>query len=198
MPNLGDYNPYQNMDSWYGVPDYGGAYNSYMSMQQQHLSLGRLVSMVREIQDGMGRQPLGNNAVNVSAPTQMEIPAQIAASIMNTQNRLLSMPRQRWAESGGYNLPDTAHDPNAPADNVQRTGFGGSGGGTGGGFGTGGSFGPTYSAPQLGSYNPGGGSQQSGGTALPKTGTLSGPQGGTGLNALYKPSMGGLTNLFKY
>jgi hypothetical protein len=118
MMNLNNYNPYQNMDSWYGVPDYGGAYNSYMSMQQQPLSLGRLVSMVREIQDGMGRQPLGNNAVNVSAPTQMEIPAQIAASIMNTQNRLLSMPRQRWAESGGYNLPDTAHDPNAPADNV--------------------------------------------------------------------------------
>lgn len=99
MVTLGNYNPYQDLDSWYGVPDYGGAYNSYMGVQQQQLPLSRLISMVQEIQNGMGRRPMGNGAMSVSMPTTAQIPAQIANSLMSQQQRLLSTPRQRWAQS---------------------------------------------------------------------------------------------------
>jgi hypothetical protein len=133
MTTYGNYNPYGELDSWYGTPNYGSAYNSYLGGQMQPLPLSRLVSMVNEIQQGMNRQPLGNQSVNMSTPTQMEMPAQIAANIMNTQNRLLSLPRQRMEQSGSnelqYDLTPPANTPAASMPTANRT-TGGTSGGT--------------------------------------------------------------------
>lgn len=131
MINYNNYNPYENMESWYGVPDYGGAYNSYLGAQQQPLSLGRIVSMVRDLQNSQMRQPIGNQSLNISPPTQAQIPSQIAASIMNTGNRLLSQPRQQLAQSGFNQMPEENLQPNTPADNQMP---GGGGGATPGNF----------------------------------------------------------------
>jgi len=122
MINYNNYNPYQSMESWYGVPDYGGAYNSYLGSQAQPLSLGRIVSMVRDLQNSQMRQPIGNQSFSVSPITQAQIPAQIAASVMNTGNRLLSQPRQQVARSGFNQLPEENLQPNAPADNQMPQG----------------------------------------------------------------------------
>ena len=153
MVTLGNYNPYQDLDSWYGVPDYGGAYNSYMGVQQQQLPLSRLISMVQEIQNGMNRRPMGNGAMSVSMPTTAQIPAQIANSLMTQQRRLLSMPRQRWSESGYQPDPNGITPPPATGPGGGSATPGGlkPGGSAGGGSGI--SGGSNYTpAPNLKTY----------------------------------------------
>ncbi len=121
MPD--SYGNYQELDGWYGVPNYGSGYSSYLGAQAQPLSMDRIVSMVREIQQGMNRQPMGNQAVSVSPVSQMQLPGQIAANIMNTQNRLLSMPRQRWSASGANEMDanNVNHVPSQPAATAPGT-----------------------------------------------------------------------------
>lgn len=181
------YNPYGNMQSWYGVPDYRGNYTSYMVSQNQPLTMNRIMSMVRDIQQGQAPQ-LGNQAVSMSQPTLSQIPSQVAQSIFDPSNRLLSMPRMRWEQRGGMDIQQpyeqSGMQPGSGIPAYQPTGSGipayqpasdGSGGGSGsgrdsGGGGlnysdarTGGSVGlPTYSSPS-------GGTPPSGKTTYPNT-----------------------------
>ncbi len=163
-------NPYDNygkLDGWYGVPNYGGSYNSYLGAQSQPMSMDRIVSMVREIQQGMNKQPMGNQAVSVSPVSQMQIPAQIAANIMNTQNRLLSMPRQRWSNSGSNEMDanNVNHVPSQPAATAPSGGSApASGGGSwGGGDFVSGGYSPSVTPHALNPNFYGGGSNNTGG-----------------------------------
>ena len=56
--------------------------------------------------------------MKLSIPTQAQTPAHIAQAIMNTQNRLLSLPRARYTASGfpSQEQPQVPQ-PNAPANN---------------------------------------------------------------------------------
>ena len=142
MPMLGNYNPYGDLqggsynpfdEGWYGVPDYGAGYNSYLQTQQQPLSLSQIVGMVREVQNGMDRSPV---ARLMSPVQQSEIPAQIAQNMMSDQNRLLSMPRRRMEESGANTLQQGGieQDMNAPAGTAPAGRSPAGGGSAGGGF----------------------------------------------------------------
>jgi len=128
------YNPYGGMNSWYGVPSYGNNYANYMVSQAQPLTLNRIMSMVRDIQQGGAPQALGNQAVNMSQPTQSQIPGAIANSIFDPNNRLLSMPKTIWEQNGMDIIQPEQQPGGQPGSGIPVSGgSGGSGGGSGGG-----------------------------------------------------------------
>lgn len=175
------YNPYGDMNSWYGVPNYGSNYANYMVSQSQPLTLNRIMSMVRDIQQGGAPQALGNQAMGISQPNLSQIPAAIAASIFSGDSRLMSMPRQRMEEYGAMPTPIDPTLPGGQVDPVQTGGVSG-GGRTGGGSGSG------------GSYDYSGGNTVGGGyTTTPGGGYTSGSVGGTGLST---PQTGGIGSAY--
>ena len=181
------YNPYGDMSSWYGVPSYGNNYANYMVSQTQPLTLNRIMSMVRDIQQGGSPQALGNPAGNVSQPTQAQIPAAIAQSIFDLNNRLLSVPRMRWEQSGMDIMQPEQEPGGQPGSGIPMPGGGfGGGSGGGGGGGSGGVIGgggfpsvtmPTGNIGSLGSPTP-----TSGG------GNISTPNTG-GINPYFNPNL---------
>ena len=138
-------NPYDKLHSWQGTPDYGGAYQGYLAGQQQPLPLSRLVSMVRDIQQGMLGVPIGNQSVPMAPTTQMQMPGEIAENMMGEQNKLISRIREVMGRSGmhdpesePYGSRYSTFEPaqsliEAPPSAYQPSGV--SGGVSGGGFG---------------------------------------------------------------
>ena len=140
-------NPYDQLNNPYGTPNYGGTYAGHLSGQQQPLPLSRLVSMVRDIQQGMQQVPIGNQSVPMAPTTQMQMPGEIADNMIEMhKQRLLSQARDAMARQGMNNLDPNAQpsggrystfDPGptlieAPRPVYQPPSGGGGGGGGGG------------------------------------------------------------------
>jgi hypothetical protein len=150
------YNPYGDMNSWYGVPNYGNNYANYMVSQTQPLTLNRIMSMVNDIQrGGQAPQSYGSQAVSMSQPMS-QIPPMIANAIFDSNNRILSMPRMRFGQTGMDVIQPEQQPGGQPGSGIPVSGgSGGSGGGSGGGnYATGSAGGnvggvsaPSYGAP---------------------------------------------------
>ncbi len=93
--------PYDSgvIDNWVGsMPNYQQNYSGMLGQMSTPLSLGRLVSLARDVQEGFGNQNFGRQPVNVSPTPLNQVPAEIAQAIMGQQQRLLSLPRSRWSQ----------------------------------------------------------------------------------------------------
>jgi len=134
MPYPQDLNQISN---WVGsMPNYAGGYHNLLGNNTTPLSLGRIISMINEIQGSYAnRMPNTGVAgpIMSEVPTTAQIPAQIANAIMSQQSRLLSLPRMRYADSG-FNDPEVSEPPpQTGPDNTSIYSGGGSGKDSGGG-----------------------------------------------------------------
>ena len=187
------YNPYGDMNSWYGVPNYGNNYANYMVSQTQPLTLNRIMSMVNDIQrGGQAPQSYGSQAVSMSQPMS-QIPPMIANAIFDSNNRILSMPRMRFGQTGMDVIQPEQQPGGQPGSGIPMPSGGGGGGGSGSGgnylTGTaggnvGGVSAPSYSAPSAPAPTGSG----SFGALVPNT---AGPGGGSAYN--YNPPKLGQT-----
>ena len=108
------------LNNWVGsMPNYSGGYQQMLGAQSAPLSLGRMISMVNDLQNSYARNMSGANLGNPTVSpmvTTAQMPQQIANAIMSQQNRLLSLPRSRMATDPYVNPDITTPDPNVPAD----------------------------------------------------------------------------------
>ena len=153
-------NPYDQLNNPYGTPNYGGAYAGHLAGQQQPLPLSRLVSMVRDIQQGMQQVPMGNQSVPMAPTTQMQMPGEIADNMIEMhKQRLLSQARDAMARQGMNNLDPNAQpsggrystfDPGPTLIEAQKPVYQPQGDGGGGG-----SMTPSYNRPNTAASGPG-------------------------------------------
>lgn len=119
--------PYNFDDTWYGTPNYEGAYAQHLQQSQNPMTLGQVVSIVRKLSDNMGRSPmanpaaLGQHAQRYDVPSTMQIPTQFMQNMVSGQ---VSYPRA-WLKNQqpAAQIP-TPVDPGIanPVDSVQQSG----------------------------------------------------------------------------